>query len=113
MTVVSLGAYQFLDIIEADLGPQYTGGGREPRTVTARLTTAMDEPFVNLIVTALLSEEAQRYFADETYEIPVADGVEPHEGVPTLDHVDIAGVDLNELDDLAGTLTLLTELGIL
>lgn len=61
----------------------------------------------------LLSTEAQTYFAEETFEIPVADGVPPVEGVPTLAEVTLATVDLNELDDLAGTLALLTELGIL
>jgi iron(III) transport system substrate-binding protein len=60
-----------------------------------------------------LAEEAQTYFAEETFEIPVADGVQPVEGVPTLDEVTLATVDLNELDDLAGTLALLTELGII
>ena len=39
--------------------------------------------------------------------------VQPHEGVPTLEQLDIDVVDLNELDDLAGTLELLSELGIL
>ena len=43
----------------------------------------------------------------------MADGVQPVEGVPTLDEVTLATVDLNKLDDLAGTLALLTELGIL
>jgi iron(III) transport system substrate-binding protein len=79
---------------------------------TGILDTADDEEAAGEFVDFLLSEEAQRYFADETYEIPVADGVQPQEGVPTLDQVDIAVVDLNELDDLAGTLALLTELGI-
>ncbi len=66
----------------------------------------------NAFVDFLLSTEAQTYFATETYEIPVADGVEPVEGVPTLDDVTLATVDLNKLDDLAGTLELLTHLGI-
>jgi iron(III) transport system substrate-binding protein len=66
----------------------------------------------NQLIDFLLSEEAQTYFAEETYEIPVADGVQPVEGVPTLDEVTLATVDLNQLDDLAGTLALLTELGI-
>jgi iron(III) transport system substrate-binding protein len=67
----------------------------------------------NEFVDFLLSTEAQTYFAEETYEIPVADGVQPVDGVPTLDQVTLATVNLNELDDLAGTLALLTELGIL
>ncbi|MET0903676.1 MAG: iron ABC transporter substrate-binding protein [Acidimicrobiales bacterium] len=74
--------------------------------------TAENVDAANQFVDFLLAEEAQRYFADETYEIPLADGVEPFEGVPTLDELDTSVVDLNKLDDLAGTLALLTELGI-
>ena len=81
------------------------GPGSSGRRPTSRRRTH----FVDF----LLSAEAQTYFAEETFEIPVADGVQPVEGVPTLDEVTLATVDLNELDDLAGTLTLLTELGIL
>jgi len=60
----------------------------------------------------LLSEEAQTYFAEETFEIPVAAGVSPVEGVPSIDELTLPDIDLNQLDDLAGTLALLTELGI-
>jgi iron(III) transport system substrate-binding protein len=76
------------------------------------LETASNVDEANAFVDFLLSTEAQTYFAEETFEIPVADGVPPVEGVPTLDEVTLATVDLNELDDLAGTLALLTELGI-
>jgi iron(III) transport system substrate-binding protein len=77
-----------------------------------RLETASHVDEANELIDFLLSTEAQTYFAEETFEIPVADGVEPVDGVPTLDEVTLATVDLNELDDLAGTLELLTELGI-
>jgi iron(III) transport system substrate-binding protein len=60
----------------------------------------------------LLSEEAQTFFAEETYEIPLAGGVPPVEGVPSIDDLTLPDLDLNQLDDLAGTLALLTELGI-
>jgi len=76
------------------------------------LESASNVEEANQFVDFLLSTEAQTYFAEETFEIPVADGVQPVEGVPTLDEVTLATVDLNELDDLAGTLALLTELGI-
>jgi iron(III) transport system substrate-binding protein len=76
------------------------------------LGTASNADEANAFVDFLLSTEAQTYFAEETFEIPVADGVPPVEGVPTLDEVTLATVDLNQLDDLAGTLELLTELGI-
>jgi len=76
------------------------------------LDTASHVDEANALIDFLLAKEAQTYFAEETYEIPVADGVQPVEGVPTLDEVTLATVDLNKLDDLAGTLALLTELGI-
>lgn len=76
------------------------------------LDTADDADAAGRFIDFLLSEDAQTYFAEETYEIPLADGVEPVEGVPTLDEVTLATIDLNQLDDLAGTLALLTELGI-
>jgi iron(III) transport system substrate-binding protein len=76
------------------------------------LDTASNVDEANAFIDFLLSTDAQTYFAEETYEIPVADGVQPVDGVPTLDEVTLATVDLNQLDDLAGTLALLTELGI-
>jgi iron(III) transport system substrate-binding protein len=79
---------------------------------TGILDTASNADEARAFVDFLLSTEAQTYFAEETFEIPVADDVQPVEGVPTLDEVTLATVDLNELDDLAGTLELLTELGI-
>ena len=60
----------------------------------------------------LLSVESQSYFAEETYEIPLADGVQPAPGVPTLDQLQPPDLDLNDLDDLAGTLELLTAVGL-
>jgi iron(III) transport system substrate-binding protein len=77
------------------------------------LETASNVDEASQLVDFLLSTEAQTYFAEETFEIPVADGVQPVEGVPTLDQVTLATVDLNKLDDLSGTLAMLTELGIL
>jgi iron(III) transport system substrate-binding protein len=60
----------------------------------------------------LLSEDAQEYFAQETFEIPLVAGIEPAEGVPSFEDLTIPDIDLNRLEDLEGTLALLTELGI-
>jgi hypothetical protein len=60
MEKLHLGAYQTLDLQSHDLGDQYTKSGTEPRTLVVKLTTAMDEHFVNRTVTALLTEDAQR-----------------------------------------------------
>src|SRR5690606_9680783 len=46
----------------------------------------------------LLSEEAQTYFSQETFEYPLASGVEPPEGVPPFHEVPNTRVDLSELD---------------
>ena len=59
MEKLHLGAYQTLDLQSHDLGDQYTKSGDEPRTLVVKLTTAMDEHFVNRTVTALLTEDAQ------------------------------------------------------
>ena len=61
----------------------------------------------------LLSEEAQRYFAEETTEYPLAAGVEPVGELPPLSSLDPPDVDLGSLNDLRGTLALLRDVGIL
>ena len=53
----------------------------------------------------LLSAEAQQYFAEEIFEFPLIDGVEPVKGLPSLDAINAPDVDLsrlaNVLDDAA------------
>jgi iron(III) transport system substrate-binding protein len=64
-------------------------------------------------VAYLLSQDAQEYFATETYEIPLVAGVDADPALPSLDELTQPDIDLNQLEDLQGTLDLLTELGIL
>ena len=61
----------------------------------------------------LLSESAQRYFAAETKEYPLAAGVEPEGELPPLSSLDPPDVDLSNLSDLQGTLSLMRDVGIL
>ncbi len=61
----------------------------------------------------LLSPQAQRYFAEQTKEYPLAQGIEPAADLPPLESVNAAQVDLSELGDLRGTLELLQEVGAL
>lgn len=49
----------------------------------------------------LLSTETQSYFATETFEFPLIDGVEPAPGLPAIDEIDGPDIDLS---DLAGVL---------
>jgi len=61
----------------------------------------------------LLSDEAQQYFADETAEYPVVDGItsSTHDLVP-LSELSGYVVDLNALDSLEETLAMLDEVGL-
>ena len=76
------------------------------------LDTAENSDSAKAFIDFLLSTDAQTYFAEETFEIPLVKGVDPVKGVPTLDELTLPDLDLNRLGDLAGTLALLTELGI-
>src|ERR671917_1134227 len=48
----------------------------------------------------LLSEEAQQYFADETYEYPLVEGVPINEELTPLSEIETPNIDLGDLDDL-------------
>jgi len=61
----------------------------------------------------LLSEESQTYFSEETKEYPLIDGVEADPLVVPLAEIQQPDVDLSDLDDLQGTLTLIQEAGAL
>ena len=61
----------------------------------------------------MLSAEAQRYFAEETFEYPLVAGVPPSVDLPPLDELQPPQVDLSALSDLQGTQELLRETGVL
>jgi iron(III) transport system substrate-binding protein len=65
------------------------------------------------LVDYLLSEPAQRYFAEQTTEYPLIDGVATAEGIPPLASLDPPDIDLSNLDDLRGTLDLMHQAGVL
>lgn len=61
----------------------------------------------------LLSEPAQRFFADETFEYPLANGVEPSGDIPPAEFGSVADLDVTGLGaDLPGTRDLITEAGL-
>jgi iron(III) transport system substrate-binding protein len=110
--------YQFLsEDPEYPAANKLYGGGDPGGLVNVAgagiIDTADNSEEASAFIDFLLSEQAQTYFAEETYEIPLADGVQPVEGVPTIDELTLPDINLNQLDDLTGTLELLTELGIL
>ena len=61
----------------------------------------------------LLSPTAQEFFATETFEYPLAEGVEASEGLVPLGEIGQPDIDLGDLADLRGTLDLLAEVGLL
>ncbi|HZY57396.1 MAG TPA: iron ABC transporter substrate-binding protein [Rubrobacteraceae bacterium] len=67
------------------------------------------EEFLNF----MLSEEAQRYFADETFEYPLIGGIPINERLVPLSEIETPNIDLGALEDLEGTLDLLRETGVL
>jgi iron(III) transport system substrate-binding protein len=63
-------------------------------------------------VSYLLGPEAQKYFAERTFEYPVVDGTPTPAGLPALKDLRSSSVDLNKLDSLDRTLALLGEVGL-
>jgi iron(III) transport system substrate-binding protein len=77
------------------------------------LDTAENPEAARSYLEYVLSEEAQQYFADETFEYPLIEGVEIHEELVPLSQIQSPNIDLSNLDDLQGTLELLQETGVL
>ena len=61
----------------------------------------------------MFSEQAQSHFAENVKEYPLIDSVEVDPLVTPLEEIEQPNVELAELDDLEGTLTLLQEAGAL
>jgi iron(III) transport system substrate-binding protein len=77
------------------------------------LATARNPRAAERFVAYLLSPDAQRYFADQTFEYPLVEGVAPSPELPPLATIPHPNIDLNNLRDLEGTLRLLQQVGIL
>jgi iron(III) transport system substrate-binding protein len=61
----------------------------------------------------LVSDEAQQYFVDETWEYPLVAGIDAPAGVPALDSLVNAELDLADLESLAQTQELLSKYGLI
>jgi iron(III) transport system substrate-binding protein len=65
------------------------------------------------LIEFLLSAEGQEYFADETFEYPLASAAEPNEALPPFDEISKTRVDLTTLGgDLQSTAQLIEEGGL-
>jgi iron(III) transport system substrate-binding protein len=82
-------------------------------TAASKLKTADMGEEAERLVEFLLTEASQRYFAAETFEYPLIDGVEPAEGVPPIEDLTLTRVDLDELGGgLETTQELIADSGI-
>tara|TARA_Y100000590_G_scaffold190333_1_gene216611 strand:+ start:1031 stop:2047 length:1017 start_codon:yes stop_codon:yes gene_type:complete len=61
----------------------------------------------------LLSSSAQEYFAQQTTEYPLIQGVDPVGQLPPLGSLNPPDLDLGDIDDLEGTLQLLRDVGVI
>lgn len=66
-----------------------------------------------ILVRYLLDSSAQQYFADETFEYPLIPGITTNSLLVPLDQIKTPQLDLGNLDDLEGTLSLLQDVGVL
>jgi iron(III) transport system substrate-binding protein len=72
-----------------------------------------ESPAAIRLVEFLLGEEAQRYFATETYEYPLAGGVEPSVDLPHLDALVVPRLDYGDLSEaFEPALELIDETGL-
>ncbi|HEX9890323.1 MAG TPA: iron ABC transporter substrate-binding protein [Nitriliruptorales bacterium] len=65
------------------------------------------------LVAFLLSQQAQEYFREATFEYPLTSGVTPVEGLPSLDSLETPDVDTDALgDELERTVELIERSGL-
>ncbi len=79
----------------------------------AVLSTAENAREAERFLGFMLSLAAQQYFASQTFEYPLIDGVRTHRLLTPLSEVDVPDVDLSQLDDVQGTQDLLRSVGII
>jgi iron(III) transport system substrate-binding protein len=77
------------------------------------LKGAKNQAAAEQFTTFLVSDSAQQYFTDKTYEYPLVTSVTANPELPSLSTIQTPQIDLSKLSDLQGTLKLLQDLGIL
>ena len=77
------------------------------------LTTAKNAAAALEFVDFLLTDESQAYFAKETYEYPLVEGVPADDRLVPLDEIQSPDIDLSDLADLQGTVELMQSVGVL
>lgn len=65
------------------------------------------------LIEFFVSDDAQRYFVEQTFEYPLVPGISAPEGLPTLDDLAVADFDLSDLATLKETQDLLRKYGLI
>ena len=79
---------------------------------TGILKTSKNQETAQRFVDFLLSPAAQQYFATQTFEYPVVEGIITHPLLKPLAEINSPDIDLLDLADLKGTLNLLRQTGV-
>ncbi len=79
----------------------------------AVLDTAKNRAAAEQFIDYMLTKSAQQYFADQTHEYPLVEGVQSEPGLPPLSQMKPPEIDLSDLTDLEGSLELMRQTGIL
>lgn len=75
--------------------------------------TSAQKPEAEQFIEFLLSTESQEYFATETFEFPLVDGVDPAGGLPTLAELPVRRLDLDSLGgELTSSIEMIRESGL-
>jgi iron(III) transport system substrate-binding protein len=80
----------------------------------AGILNGTDQPEAALrFVEFLLSDQAQTYFANETFEFPLIAGIAPAAGLPSIGDINTPDIDLSDLADVLDDATrLVSEAGL-
>ena len=76
------------------------------------LETSSNRESAERFIQFMLSRVAQQYFAAQTFEYPLVDGVRTNGHLPPLEEVNNPQIDMVSLEDIKGTHALLRDLGI-
>ena len=77
------------------------------------LATSRNPENAEKLLRFMLSKVAQQYFAGQTFEYPLVDGITVHRLLVPLSEINRPNIDVVSLSDLKGTQALLRELGII
>lgn len=77
------------------------------------LKSASNVDNAHQFINFLLDNSAQEYFANQTYEYPLVDGVEINSLLPSLNTLSLSEISISDLEELQATVILLQDVGML